>query len=436
MRARFRRGDAERSLPRPRDGAARPDDAAPHPRDVRERIERARAPRESAAWSAEARSRSAERGDATGFTTSNLLQRALRVPRGALGVPRGALGVPREAMREVPRRRTSCIASLRVPRGALGVPRGALGVPRGTLEVPREAMREVPRRRTSCIASLRRAERVSWSAEGRSWSSEGRSWSSEGRSWSSEGRSWSSEGALGVPREAMREVPRRRTSCIASLRVPSASLGVPRGALGAPGALLECRGSRCERIRDVGPLASQLPRGAAPRSSRRASPDAQGHGPEPTGRAPDPTRRTPQREFTGRTEGRKRMRSNTFRPSALPVRSLGASSVPWDRGVPSFVAWRTGGLHRGRHGSGSSGVPRVGGRQREARRIVRKYWDARTLRRRPRRYWPSRRKTTPLSPSCRPGVPVLGDGPVRRGCLAPVAGLQATFGKRVASLVP
>ncbi len=202
------------------------------------------------------------------------------------------------------------------------------------------------------------------------------------------------------------------------------------------GALLECRGSRCERIRDVGPLASRLPRGAAPRSSRRASPDAQGHGPEPTGRAPDPTRRTPQRELTGRTEGRKRMRSNTVRPSALPVRSLGASSVPWDRGVPSFVAWRTGGLHRGRHGSGSSGVPRVGGRQREARRIVRKYWDARTLRRRPRRYWPSRRKTTPLSPSCRPGVPVLGDGPVRRGCLAPVAGLQATFGKRVASLVP
>ncbi len=64
---------------------------------------------------------------------------SLRVPRGALGVPRGALGVPREAMREVPRRRTSCIASLRVPRGALGV--------------PREPMREVPRRRASRIAA-------------------------------------------------------------------------------------------------------------------------------------------------------------------------------------------------------------------------------------------------------------------------------------------
>ncbi len=69
------------------------------------------------------------------------------------------------------------------------------------------------------------------------------------------------------------------------------------------GALLECRGSRCERFHDVGPLASQLLRGAAPRSSRRASPDAIGHGPEPTGRAPDPTRSTPRREFTGRTEG-------------------------------------------------------------------------------------------------------------------------------------
>ncbi len=339
-------------------------------------------------------------------------------------------------MREVPRRRTSCIASLRVPRGALGVPRGALGVPRGTLEVPREAMREVPRRRTSCIASLRVPSASLGVPRGGLGVPRGALGVPRGALGVPRGALGVPRGALGVPREAMREVPRRRTSCIASLRVPSASLGVPRGALGAPGALLECRGSRCERIRDVGPLASRLPRGAAPRSSRRASPDAQGHGPEPTGRAPDPTRRTPQREFTGRTEGRKRMRSNTFRPSALPVRSLGASSVPWDRGVPSFVAWRTGGLHRGRHGSGSSGVPRVGGRQREARRIVRKYWDARTLRRRPRRYWPSRRKTTPLSPSCRPGVPVLGDGPVRRGCLAPVAGLQATFGKRVASLVP
>ena len=139
-----------------------------------------------------------------------------REARASLRTPRASLGVPSGPMRKVPRRRTSCIAALRMPRASLRTPRASLGVPSGP-------MRKVPRRRTSCIAALR-MPRASLRTP---------------------------RASLGVPSGPMRKVPRRPTSCIAALRMP-------RALFEHRGRLSECRAVRCERFHVVEPLASPL----------------------------------------------------------------------------------------------------------------------------------------------------------------------------------
>ena len=99
-------------------------------------------------------------------------------------------------MREVLRRRTSCIAAPRRPSAPLRAPRAA---PR----VASEALREVPRRRTSCIAAPRRASASLRAARA----------------------------APRAPSDAMREVSRRRSSCIAAPRGPRAAPRVPSDAV-------------------------------------------------------------------------------------------------------------------------------------------------------------------------------------------------------------
>ena len=106
-------------------------------------------------------------------------------------------------MREVSRRRTSCIAAPRRPRASLRSPsaaprrpRASLRSPRAAPRVPSEAMREVSRRRSSCIAAPRRPR-----------------------------------ASPRVPSDAMREVSRRRTSCIAAPRRPRASPRFPSDAM-------------------------------------------------------------------------------------------------------------------------------------------------------------------------------------------------------------
>ena len=100
-------------------------------------------------------------------------------------------------MREVSRRRTSCIAAPRRPRASLRSPsaaprrpRASLRSPRAAPRVPSEAMREVSRRRSSCIAAPRRPR-----------------------------------ASPRVPSDAMREVSRRRTSCIGARGRTSAAIG-------------------------------------------------------------------------------------------------------------------------------------------------------------------------------------------------------------------
>ena len=100
-------------------------------------------------------------------------------------------------MREVSRRRTSCIAAPRRPRASLRSPsaaprrpRASLRSPRAAPRVPSEAMREVSRRRSSCIAAPRRPR-----------------------------------ASPRIPSDAMREVSRRRTSCIGARGRTSAAIG-------------------------------------------------------------------------------------------------------------------------------------------------------------------------------------------------------------------
>jgi len=103
----------------------------------------------------------------------------IAAPRRASASLRAARAAPRapsDAMREVSRRRSSCIAA---PRGPRAAPR-----------VPSDAVREVGRRRTSCIGAPRRPR-----------------------------------AAPCVSSDAMREVSRRRTSCIGARGRTRAAIG-------------------------------------------------------------------------------------------------------------------------------------------------------------------------------------------------------------------
>ena len=229
-----------------------------------------------------------------------------------------------DALREVCRRRTSCSAALR--------------------EVCRrrtscsDALREVCRRRTSCSAAVREVCRRRTSCS-----------------------------------DALREVCRRRTSCSARRASCSGPGPLPRvnppGAT-RPGERRPCRpwstigiGRRSRARPGRAPARPGWPAGSTPRTATsrrpvstairttpwsplRSGDHARLPGDPPllhdeAALQPDRTRSTPQRELTGRpegrkggrAEGRKGMRSNTFRPSALPVRSLGASSVRRNRGL-------------------------------------------------------------------------------------------------------